>query len=89
VVVQENKRVLKLLQAQIAYDGAPIPTSTPAGQTPTPMNWDKLAQRNLQITNSENPKSSATHVIPQAFDLRASASLPVNPTYTWTCPMNS
>jgi hypothetical protein len=47
------------------------------------MNWDKLAQRNLQITNSENPKSLPTHVIPQAFDLRASKTLPLTPTNTY------
>jgi hypothetical protein len=34
-----------------------------------------LAQRNLQITLSENPKSPATHVVPQAFDLRPSKVL--------------
>jgi hypothetical protein len=65
--------------AEIAYDDAPIPTSTPAGATPSPANWDKLAQRNLQITLSENPKSSATHVIPQAFDLRPSRTLAQTP----------
>jgi len=41
--------------AQIAYDDAPIPTMTPTGATPSPENWDKLAQRNLQITSSGNP----------------------------------
>lgn len=61
--------------AQIAYDGAPIPTSTSAGTTPTPANWDQLAQRNLQITHSENPQSPATHVVPQAFDTRPSQPL--------------
>ncbi|MBV8682864.1 MAG: hypothetical protein JO111_08330 [Caulobacteraceae bacterium] len=61
--------------SQIAYDGAPIPTSTPAGTTPSPANWDQLAQRNLQITTSENPTARATHVIPQAFDMRASPPL--------------
>ena len=61
--------------AQIAYDGAPIPTSTPSGTTPTPANWDQLSQRNLQITSSENPQSPATHVIPQAFDTRPSLPL--------------
>ncbi len=61
--------------AQIAYDGLPIPTTTPNGIVPTPANWDQLAQRNLQITTSENPKSRATHVIPQAFDLRPSKPL--------------
>jgi hypothetical protein len=61
--------------AQIGYDGAPIPTATPAGTTPTPANWDQLSQRNLQITSSENPQSPATHVVPQAFDTKP--SLPI------------
>ena len=60
---------------QIAYDGAPIPTSTSSGTTPSPANWDQLAQRNLQITTSENPTARATHVIPQAFDMRPSPPL--------------
>jgi hypothetical protein len=61
--------------AEIAYDDAPIPATTPSGTVPSPANWDKLAQRNLQITLSENPKARATHVIPQAFDLRPSKTL--------------
>ncbi|KAF9369523.1 hypothetical protein CPB97_003539, partial [Podila verticillata] len=61
--------------AEIASDDAPIPTTTPAGTTPSPANWDKLAQRNLQITNSENPQTPATKIIPQAFDLRPSRTL--------------
>lgn len=63
------------LVAEIAYDDAPIPTSTPTGTVPSPANFDKLAQRNLQITLSENPKSPDTHIIPQAFDVRASRPL--------------
>ncbi len=59
--------------AEIAYDGAPIPTTSSGGTTPSPANWDQLAQRNLQITSSENPKSPATHIVPQAFDIRPSA----------------
>ena len=58
--------------AEIAYDGAPIPAKTPAGGLVSPLSWDQLAQRNLQITTSENPQSSATHIVPQAFDLRPS-----------------
>jgi hypothetical protein len=61
--------------AKIAYSQAPIPTTTATGATPNPLIWDQLAQRNLQITLSENPKSAATHVIPQAFDLRPSKAL--------------
>ena len=58
--------------AQIAYDDAPIPTTTPTGATPSPENWDKLAQRNLQITSSGNPGFPVTHRIPQTFDARPS-----------------
>ena len=58
------------LVAQIAYDPAPIVNSN--GVTESPNNSDKLAQRNLQITFSDNPGAPATHVIPQTFDLRPS-----------------
>ena len=61
--------------AEIAYSEAPIPTTTATGATPSPLSWDQLAQRNLQITLSENPKSRATHVAPQAFDIRPSKVL--------------
>lgn len=63
------------LVAEIAYSEAPIPTTTATGAAPSPLNWDQLAQRNLQITLSENPKSRATHVAPQAFDIRPSKAL--------------
>jgi hypothetical protein len=43
--------------AEIAYSEAPIPTTTATGAAPSPLSWDQLAQRNLQITLSENPKS--------------------------------
>jgi hypothetical protein len=36
--------------AEIACSEAPIPGATGTGAAPTPMNWDQLAQRNLQIT---------------------------------------
>jgi len=58
------------LVAQIAYDEAPIVNSN--GITMSPGNSDKLAQRNLQITASDNPGSAAAHRIPQTFDLRPS-----------------
>ena len=61
------------LVAQIAYDGAPIINSN--GVTESPENSDKLAQRNLQVTFSDNPGAPETHLIPQTFDLRP--SLPV------------
>ena len=50
--------------AQIAYDDAPIP------QGVSPLSWDQLAQRNLQVTRSDNPGPRATHRIPQTFDTR-------------------
>jgi hypothetical protein len=61
--------------AEIAYSLAPIPTATATGGAPSPLSWDQLAQRNLQITLSENPKSRATHIAPQAFDIRPSKML--------------
>jgi hypothetical protein len=61
--------------AEIAYSAAPIPTATATGAAPSPLSWDQLAQRNLQITLAENPKSRATHVVPQAFDMRPSKAL--------------
>jgi hypothetical protein len=61
--------------AEIAYSAAPIPTTTATGAAPSPLSWDQLAQRNLQITLSENPQSRATHVVPQAFDIRPSKVL--------------
>ena len=55
------------LVAQIAYDGAPvIDGASPEGS-------DKLAQRNLQVTRSDNPGPAAAHRIPQTFDIRPSA----------------
>ena len=50
--------------AQIAYDGDPIVAPANPGDS------DKLAQRNLQITQSGNPGWPATHRVPQTFDLR-------------------
>jgi hypothetical protein len=55
--------------AQIAYDGAPVVPGA------SPVNSDKLAQRNLQITLSDNPGGAETHRIPQTFDIRPSAVL--------------
>ena len=55
--------------AQIAYDGAPIISGT------SPETSDKLAQRNLQITLSDNPGPVTTHRIPQTFDIRPSATI--------------
>ena len=59
--------------AQIAYDDAPIVNAN--GVTMNPENCDKLAQRNLQITLSDNPGGVDTHRIPQTFDVRPSRPL--------------
>ena len=55
--------------AQIAYDDAPIPSGV------SPMSWDQLAQRNLQLTLIDNPGPAATHRAPQTIDLRPSSAL--------------
>jgi Pro-kumamolisin, activation domain len=59
--------------AQIAFDDAPIINSN--GTTASPENCDKLAQRNLEVTFSDNPGPASTHRIPQTFDLRPSRAL--------------
>ena len=59
------------LVAQIAYAGAPIEE---VGSSPvTPESSSQLAQRNLQVTASDNPGPASTHRIPQTFDTRLSA----------------
>jgi hypothetical protein len=58
------------LVAQIAYDGAPIINSN--GVTENPGNSDKLAQRNLQVSPSDNPGRFDSHLVPQTMDLRPS-----------------
>lgn len=63
------------LVAEIAYDDAPITTVTGTGAVTTPFNSDKLAQRNIQITVTEDPTSPATHIAPMAFDIRPSRAL--------------
>lgn len=57
------------LVAQIASDDTPIFTGA------NPDASDKLAQRNLQVTHSDNPGPAATHRIPQTFDIRPSKPL--------------
>ncbi|MDP9175378.1 MAG: hypothetical protein M3O30_16170 [Planctomycetota bacterium] len=57
------------LVAQIAYDDAPIP------QGVSPLSWDQLAQRNLQVTLSDNPGPASSHRIPQTFDCRPSGAV--------------
>lgn len=58
------------LVAQIAYDQTPLFTGE------SPQSSDKLAQRNLQVTLSDNPGPLATHRVPQTFDLRPSVPDP-------------
>ncbi|MGF6600669.1 hypothetical protein P3T23_005408 [Paraburkholderia sp. GAS448] len=61
------------LVAEIAYDDAPIVNAN--GVTMSPENSDKLAQRNLQVTHSDNPGPADTHRVPQTFDLRPSPTI--------------
>ncbi len=56
--------------AQIAYDGAPVIIGS------SPQSSDKLAQRNLQVTHSDNPGPAAAHRVPQTFDVRPSDPSP-------------
>jgi len=54
------------LVAEIAYDKAPIQN---VGTTiASPYNSDKLAQRNIQVTASDNPGPATAHRIPQTFE---------------------
>ncbi|HET6248265.1 MAG TPA: InlB B-repeat-containing protein [Tepidisphaeraceae bacterium] len=57
------------LVAQIAYDDAPIPIGV------SPLQWDQLAQRNLQFTAVDNPGPAAAHRAPQTFDTKPSAPI--------------
>ncbi len=54
--------------AQIAYDGSPLFTGE------TPESSDRLAQRNLQVTQSDNPGPASTHRIPQTFNIRPTST---------------
>ena len=56
--------------AQLVYDEAPYPTGSGVVLGPE---WSaNFAQRNLQITYSDNPGPAATHLVPQTFDVRPS-----------------
>ena len=61
------------LVAEIASADAPILNSPTVVLSPE--NSDKLAQRNLQVTTSDNPGGPASHRIPQTFDVRPSLAL--------------
>lgn len=65
------------LVAQIAYDDAPI--ASISNVIISPENSDKLAQRNLQITPSDNPGPAAAHRVPQTFDTRLSSTQEISP----------
>ena len=65
------------LVAEIAYDDAPIINAN--GITASPENTDKLAQRNLQVTHSDNPGPADAHRVPQTFDLRPSGAVTTTP----------
>ena len=65
------------LVAQIAYAGDPIQNAN--GITMSPEVSDMLAQRNLQVTTSDNPGGPATHRVPQTFDVRPSPKLAPSP----------
>ena len=54
------------LVAQLAFDDAPVFLGA------SPQSSDKLAQRNLQVTVSDNPGPASTHRVPQTFDIRPS-----------------
>lgn len=56
--------------AQLVYDDAPYPTGS--GVVLGPEFSANFAQRNLQITFSDNPGPAATHRVPQTFDARPS-----------------
>jgi hypothetical protein len=58
------------LVAQISYAGALI--KNVGSVIETPENSDQLAQRNLQVTTSDNPGPPSTHRVPQTFDVRPS-----------------
>lgn len=59
------------LVAQIAYDGAPIRSI--GGVVPSPESSDQLAQRNMQVTTSDNPGPASAHRVPQTFEVKPSA----------------
>jgi hypothetical protein len=52
------------LVAEISYDPDPIPTGANAGTS------DKIGQRNIQWSSSDNPGPKSGHLIPTLFDLR-------------------
>ena len=64
------------LVAEIAFAGTPIEIA--GGVTPTPEGSGLLAQRNLQVTTSDNPGPASAHRIPQTFAVKPSAPPPLS-----------
>jgi hypothetical protein len=62
------------LVAQIAYSGSPIEIVN--GVVPSPEAGGQLAQRNLQVTTSDNPGPPSAHRVPQTFDVKPSGPPP-------------
>ena len=62
------------LVAEIAFAGTPIKVVN--GVVPTPEGSGLLAQRNLQVTTSDNPGPAAAHRVPQTFATKPSAPPP-------------
>ena len=69
--IQELIRGLhQCLVAEVFFAGDPIdPGATPAGN-------DNLAQRNLVISESDNPGSLATHTVQHTFEIKATRPSP-------------
>ena len=65
------------LVAEIVFVGASIKNSN--GIFASPMNSDKLAQRNLQVTVANTAGSLGTKLVPQTFDVAPIVPPPANP----------
>ena len=63
------------LVAEIAFAGTPIQIVN--GIVPTPEGSGLLAQRNLQVTTSDNPGPPSAHRVPQTFAVKPSAPPPL------------
>jgi hypothetical protein len=63
------------LVAEIAFAGTPIQIVN--GIVPTPEGSGLLAQRNLQVTTSDNPGPNSAHRVPQTFATKPSAPPPL------------
>ena len=63
------------LVAEIAFAGTPIQIVN--GIVPTPEGSGLLAQRNLQVTTSDNPGPASAHRVPQTFATKPSAPPPL------------